>query len=195
MKGRCGRCEVKLDESNCSPAILINGHGNCRTCRNAYMRAYGAKNKDVIARKNKAVYAKNVDRYRSYRRAYYVNHKEERLAWHKKHIRTPRGRHGQVKGALRRDGVPSTDALWSLNYYTEIIRDVICHYCLGPLNPSSHALDRMDNNSPHACWNVVPCCWWCNERKKADLSYDEMMLLAPALREIRRRRIAEPGAP
>jgi hypothetical protein len=131
---------------------------------------------------------KNALRYRAYRRSYYVNHREERLAWHKNHIRTPRGKHTQVKELLRKEGVSQSDALWSLNYYAEFIRSGICHYCLGFLNRSGHSLDRMDNSQPHACWNVVPCCWWCNERKKADLSYEEMMLLAPVLREIRRRR-------
>ena len=189
MKGYC-KCGVQLSESNCSPAILRNGHGNCRTCRNAYMREYGAKNKEIIARKNKACHTKNFERYRGYRRAYYANHKEERLVWFKKHRSTPRGRYTQVKEALKKDKVPLTDALWSFNFYSALIQDNECHYCLGPLNPSSHALDRMSNAAPHACWNVVPSCWWCNERKKADLSYEEMMLLAPALREIRRRREA-----
>jgi hypothetical protein len=190
MKGHCGRCGVILDENNCSPAILRNGHGNCRVCRNAYMREYGAKNKDVIARKNKACHDKNAERYRGYRREYYANHKEERLAWFKKHITTPRGRHTQIKEWLRRELIPQTDSLWSLNYYTEILRDGVCHYCLDSLNLSGHGLDRMDNSNPHACWNVVPCCWECNTIKSSRFSYEEMMLLAPALREIRRRREA-----
>lgn len=194
-KGLCSRCRVVLTKENCSSAIFENGCGNCRKCRNEYMRSYGAKNKDVINNKNRNSYSRHSEQYRSYRRAYYVRHKEQVSAWHKKHIRTPRGRHNQVKEALRKEGAPLSDALWSLNYYTEIIKDGTCHYCLGPLNRSSHALDRMNNDRPHVCWNVVPCCWWCNERKKADLSYEEMMLLAPALREIRRRREAAIVAP
>jgi hypothetical protein len=185
MKGHCGRCEVKLDESNCSPAVLRNGHGNCRPCRNAYMREYGAKNREVIARKNKACHTKNAERYRGYRRAYYANHKEERLAWFKKHRNTPRGRHSKLKKELRTDKVSSQDPLWNLNYYAEIIRDGICHYCLGAFNSSGHSLDRMSNNEPHACWNVVPCCWDCNELKSDKFSYQEMMLLSPILIKIR----------
>lgn len=192
MKGHC-KCGVRLNEDNCSPAILRNGYGNCRDCRNAYMREYGAKNKDKIAEKNKKNHLKNSARYKGYRRAYYARHKAERLVWFRNHRSTPRGRHTQVRQALRRERAPLSDALWSLNYYTEIIRDCVCHYCLGPLGVSGHALDRMDNTQPHVCWNVVPSCWWCNERKKADLSYEEMMLLAPALREIRRRREAACG--
>jgi len=187
MKGYC-KCGVKFDESNSALFTLERGFGKCRNCNSVYMRKYNAENNEKVAKKNKENYLKNADRYRGYRKSYYVNHKEERLAWYKKHRATPRARHTQVKEALRKELIPATDPLWGLNYYAELIKDGICHYCLGPLNQSSHALDRMDNNSPHACWNVVPSCWWCNERKKADLSYEEMMLLVPALREIRRRR-------
>jgi hypothetical protein len=152
------------------------------------MREYRKKNKERIARIQKKNYDKNVERYRGYRRNYYRAHKEERLVWHKKHIRTVRGRHTQVRELLKKEKILSSDSLWSLNYYAELVKDNQCHYCLGPLSPTGHALDRVDNYQPHSCANVVVSCWWCNERKSSDLSYDEMMLLVPALREIRRRR-------
>lgn len=189
MKGYC-KCGVQFDENNSNPFVLKRGFGGCRECLSAYMRLYNAANKEKIAKKNKENYFKNAPRYRAYRRAYYVRHKEERLAWYKQHIRTVRGRYTQVRELLKKERTPSSDSLWSLNYYAELIKDSQCHYCLGPLSPTGHALDRVDNSQSHVCHNVVSCCWWCNERKKADLSYEEMMLLAPALREIRKRREA-----
>jgi hypothetical protein len=158
---------------------------------NLYMREYNKRNKEQVSQNRKKNYTKNAERYRGYRRAYYQAHKEERLVWYKAHTRTVRGRHTQVKGLLRKEKISSLDPLWGLNYYTELIKDNQCHYCLGPLNQTGHALDRVDNSLPHMCSNVVVSCWWCNEKKSSDLSYSEMLLLAPALREIRKRRESE----
>lgn len=105
-----------------------------------------------------------------------------------KYHRTFKGRFLVLKSKTKKENNPSTDLLNNLNFYTEIIRDNECHYCLGPLGKTSHALDRMDNNIGHLCFNVVPCCKSCNQKKMNDTSYEEMMLLVPALREIRKRR-------
>lgn len=98
------------------------------------------------------------------------------------------GKHSSLKAALREDCVSKTDLLWNFNFYQELIKDSSCYYCLGVLKPGGHGLDRMDNSLGHVCFNVVPCCWDCNELKGIRLSYEEMMLLVPVLREIRLRR-------
>lgn len=98
--------------------------------------------------------------------------------------REPRGRHVHLKKFLRADGVLETDPLWSLNFYTELIKDSTCHYCLGPLSPTGHALDRKTSELGHEAHNVVCCCWSCNSIKGKYWEYEHMMLLVPKLRKI-----------
>ena len=169
--GLCSTCRIVLTPDNCNVASLKRGSGYCRACTKKYRRK--RRSLDVV-----------------YKRKYNKEHAEEISKWREGYCSKPIPRHAQVKVQLKKDKVPSFDLLWNLRYYTEIIREGICHYCLGDLNPSSHALDRVNNDGPHACWNVVPCCRYCNKKKSNDTTYEEMMLLAPALREIRRRREA-----
>lgn len=101
---------------------------------------------------------------------------------------TIKGRHQRLKWTLRKDGVDRSDPLWNINFYSELIKDLTCHYCQGPLNRIGSGLDAMNPGKKHVCYNVVPCCGSCNSKKMHDTTYDEMMLLAPVLREIRKQR-------
>lgn len=105
--------------------------------------------------------------------------------------REPRGRHVLLKKVLKREGVPLSDIIWNLNFYTALIEGATCHYCLTPLNPTGHALDRKDSNRGHEASNVVTCCWTCNTIKGKYWEYEHMMLLAPKLRQLKN----SPGAP
>jgi hypothetical protein len=89
---------------------------------------------------------------------------------------------------LSKEHIPEEDLLWKINFYIELIIEGLCHYCLGPLSPCGIGLDRVNNELGHLCYNVVPCCGSCNALKRDYYSYKEMMLLSPALREIRRLR-------
>jgi len=53
---------------------------------------------------------------------------------------------------------------------------------------TGHNLDRKDNQGGYSLANVVVCCGDCNRTRGDRFSYDEFLLLAPALREIRRER-------
>jgi hypothetical protein len=99
--------------------------------------------------------------------------------------RSLEGRHKYVKIVLKREKVDPSDMLWHPNFYAALIQDLICHYCLGPLNRTSLGLDRMDNKLKHVCYNVVPCCWTCNSWRRDKISYSQMMRLAPLLKEFR----------
>ena len=105
-----------------------------------------------------------------------------------KFIKTVKGRHAALRQVLRKEHVPKKDLLWDLNFYSELIKDGVCHYCSGELNPTSHALDCMDNAVGHRCFNVVPCCRGCNWIKMRDMTYEEMMQLALVLRRIKQQR-------
>jgi|SRR5579864_44058 len=105
-----------------------------------------------------------------------------------KFIKTVKGRHAALRQVLRKERVPKKDLLWRLNFYSELIKDGLCHYCFGELNPTSHALDCMDNSLGHRCFNIVPCCRNCNWIKMRDMTYKEMMQLSPALRRIKEQR-------
>jgi 5-methylcytosine-specific restriction endonuclease McrA len=100
--------------------------------------------------------------------------------------RQPNGRHTHLKKQLREENIPQSDLIWNLNFYTALIQDNKCHYCLGLLSPTGHALDRKSSDSGHEANNVVPSCWSCNSIKGKYWEYEHMMLLAPKLRFLRK---------
>jgi hypothetical protein len=191
--GKCSRCKGDFTKDNCGPKTLLSGEGYCSPCAKERWRAkvgfprYGLakglcgnkscrkilteENSSPSALKQSGGWCKECTRDRV-----------------KEYSRTLSGRHCCVKRDLSREGVSRDDLLWHFNFYCEIIKDDSCHYCGGSLNPTSHALDRVDSSKGHTCCNVVPCCWRCNNMKSDDISYEEMMLLAPVLQEIRLRR-------
>lgn len=74
--------------------------------------------------------------------------------------------------------------------FLEFTQSPTCHYCGKNLvwnpwlgQPRSN-LDRKDNAGGYTKENCVPCCRNCNTIKGAHFTYDEMMLLAPMLRQI-----------
>jgi hypothetical protein len=156
--GHCGKCRIELTKENCRPSAWIRKVGNCHSCQKEY---------------NKNLHIENFERYKVKSRIY-----RESLS----------GRHQELRRALKEEGVPTDDLLWNQRFYFELIQDNRCYYCLGSLNPTSHGLDCINNELGHVVFNVVPCCKSCNQKKSNDVTYEEMMLLVPALREIRRRR-------
>jgi len=84
---------------------------------------------------------------------------------------------------------PETD----LNYedYLKFV-GTDCHYCerklpwqpFGENNPGFW-LDRKDNNIGHLKMNLVTCCGICNNTKRDEFTYEEFMLLATVLKQIR----------
>ena len=59
--------------------VRPNGQRTCRTCRQAYNRAY---------------YQRNSEKIKAYKRAYYEQHRDERLAYAKQHNRELKERRG-----------------------------------------------------------------------------------------------------
>jgi hypothetical protein len=155
----CSKCREPLTDGNANPSILRKGSGCCRPC-------------DSIRKKEQ--YS-----YRGYRYSYGA---------YKKWAKSANARHWWVKRKLRSEGVPESDLLWKLNFYTELISDGVCHYCGGTLSAGGHSLDRKENHEGHRCFNVVPCCARCNSIKSDYFSYSEMQLLSPVLRKIRETR-------
>lgn len=96
-------------------------------------------------------------------------------------------RHAALIRVLKSEQVPLADRLYSLNFYEALLLDG-CAYCKGPLSTSGHALDRIENSKGHRCFNVAACCGFCNGIKGDRLTWDEMMILAPGLEEIREKR-------
>lgn len=115
-------------------------------------------------------------------------------SYHKRNIakcharkRTTRYRHARIVSLLRKERVPKTDLLWSLNFYRQLILDNLCCYCDGKLDDMGGSLDAADNSIGHRCYNVVPCCWKCNRKKMDDISYEDMIEIKPWLKKIRSR--------
>jgi hypothetical protein len=69
-----------------------------------------------------------------------------------------------------------------------------CHYCnekipWEPYNdPDRNSLDRMDNTKGYFKENCVVSCFSCNEMKSNKYTYEEFMLLSPALKQIQQNR-------
>ena len=176
----CGGCKKKgiitpFTQDNCAPSVFKRRLGLCRDCKKEEGRKWNEDNKErrrEISRRYREQNGTTVTR------AAHVYH------------RSFKGKHDVLKSKTKLEKISKHDPILKLRFYTELIRDNECHYCCGPLNPTSHSLDAIDNGLGHASFNVVPCCKSCNQKKMNDTTYEEMMLLAPALREIRRRREA-----
>jgi hypothetical protein len=64
-----------------------------------------------------------------------------------------------------------------------------CHYCSKPVDWKPHGdtgynLDRKNNSLGYSVENCVVCCGDCNKLKGDRFTYEEMLLLSPALKEI-----------
>jgi hypothetical protein len=136
----------------------------------------------------RAHYLANKQRILDGLRKHRLENPEKFSAYTRSYSSSVRGRHNCLKHALRRDKISETDLLWNFNFYSALLEDNECHYCLGPLCKTGGALDRIENDAGHVCYNVVPCCRKCNRIKGNDTSYEEMLLLVSALREIVRRK-------
>jgi hypothetical protein len=82
--------------------------------------------------------------------------------------------------------------------FTEILKCHYCHYQIvwhkklstkNRIGPKSN-LDRKDSTKGYVKGNLVVCCKLCNFTKADRFSYEEFLLLAPVLRKIQTKRIA-----
>lgn len=72
----------------------------------------------------------------------------------------------------------------TLEFFRELIKSG-CIYC-GDLN--NVGLDRVDNTKGHEQSNVVPCCYDCNCARMDNFSFEEMLVIGKAIREVKRAR-------
>lgn len=79
----------------------------------------------------------------------------------------------------------------SYENYLDFTEIKFCHYCEKKINwdpyyaPDCHFLDRKNNNVGYIVNNCVICCFSCNDLKSNEFTYEEFMLLAPVLKQIR----------
>ena len=65
-----------------------------------------------------------------------------------------------------------------------------CHYCSAPLvwepylGQARSNLDRKDNSQGYSKTNCVTCCRDCNTIKGARFTYEQMLILSPALKQV-----------
>lgn len=151
----------------------------------SYYKKYDDEHKEQKKAYRAKHYAENKEFMLARGRKWRSENKELMAILHKNNSRSLKGRHKTLKVALIRDDTPQTDLLWRENFYGALIQDAECHYCSRPLNETGGGLDRMDNSIGHTCYNVVPCCRLCNRTKAHDILYEEMKVLAPALKQVR----------
>jgi hypothetical protein len=165
----CTRCGDILNDDTAFPSVLKDGGGRCKSCHRKAMKATYDKNPEKARRMSK-------ERRDNYPEIY------------RRYVRSVEGRHNTLRKRLTKDDPSGLDLLWNINFYRALIADFVCHYCQGPLTLTGHGLDRKDSSIGHLAHNVVPCCRSCNTKKMNDTTYEEMLLLVPGLREIRRLR-------
>jgi len=98
-----------------------------------------------------------------------------------KRARTPRGRYRTSRSIAKRRNLE-----WSIleEQYYSLIQEK-CHYCGDLLNETGVGLDRIDNEKGYLHDNVVPCCLPCNRTRSDNFSYEEMLILAGTIRQIK----------
>lgn len=85
----------------------------------------------------------------------------------------------------------------TLEEFLDIIAIHKCHYCEDDVIFHKHSrdsegnhlsrayqLDRKENSIGYTKDNCVVCCWECNRLKSDRFTYDEFILLSPALKQI-----------
>ena len=84
--------------------------------------------------------------------------------------------------------------------YLEFTKIKQCTYCgdsinwqpntntLGKKSQHGHWLDRKDNTKGYYLDNVVVCCRICNRTKTNEYSYDEMLIIGKAIKQVKERR-------
>ena len=87
--------------------------------------------------------------------------------------------------SLKKENVDSSDPIWSVRFYTELIRDLVCFYCLKEIGGYGHGLDRIDNTKGHEASNVIPCCGVCNRFRCSIWTHAEMVSIRPQLSKLR----------
>jgi hypothetical protein len=87
----------------------------------------------------------------------------------------------------------------SISYtdFVELAKIKFCHYCkeevfwaeysLGK-NGYKYNLDRMNSNIGYHLYNVVVCCWSCNEMKSNKFTYNEFLEIGKILKSIKEKR-------
>lgn len=99
----------------------------------------------------------------------------------RRHARTIGGRFTYSKAISRCAGWS-----WSLSEseYSVLVCQS-CHYCGFALTPTGIGLDRKDSERGYEIDNVVPCCRECNVAKNTWFTYEEMLIIGPAIRVVK----------
>ena len=109
---------------------------------------------------------------------------KKRSQYDKRYRRTPNGRYAELRRAAKDTGIPLGI---SLTEYKYLISENECFYCKKPLPPAGHGLDKVNPKDGYTVHNVVACCWECNSIKGATLTFDEMCVVANALKLFRQK--------
>lgn len=120
-----------------------------------------------------------------------LGHKKRVMKWNasdkgknaiNKYQKTARGRYAFSTNRAKRQ---NKEFSISFNDY-EHLMDKPCYYCNTSLNGEyGVGLDRIDNSKGYSLENVLPCCGNCNKIKGANITVNEMLVIAKLLKEMR----------
>ena len=122
----------------------------------------------------------NIEKYRAIGRRSSKKYRENRPDLYQKRIESIRDRYTKLKHRCKRKNFVLE---LTLDEYSNIIKDGLCHYCGNPLSKTGSGLDRINNEPSYAFNNVVACCVRCNRVFNLYFNYNQKLLLAEAIRK------------
>lgn len=69
-----------------------------------------------------------------------------------------------------------------------MIDNIIKKPCVHCGDTNRIGCDRIDNNKGHTKDNVVPCCYECNCARNNNFSYNEMLIIGKAIKNVKQLR-------
>lgn len=119
--------------------------GQCKECRNTYLRQWKANKKDVIKEKGREYYLANADKLKKNAAAY---------------DKTLRGKLAQYKCSAKKRGLSFDLDIESFKTFWQ----KPCHWCGDEI--TTIGVDRIDNTIGYTLENCAPCCSMCNYIKQ-----------------------------
>lgn len=155
----------------------------------------------IICKEDKLIsefsFSKAIGYYSSYCKTCDVNRKQERvnnMSDDEKEILLKKQREWHYNNKEKSSLTKYRKFDFNRNFQNDLSEEYIkealeksCSYCGFP----STGLDRIDNNLGHTQSNCIPCCWECNTARMNNFSYNEMLIIGKAIKEVKLKRVQE----
>lgn len=180
------REKVKAINRKNDHARRATGWKQKRKPRELWTEEEHQKAKDAKARYKEAHPEKVIESNKKTHAKHYEENKEQYRYQNAEARKTPEFQYSYLKSDAARKGRTVT---LTREEYIEM-RACPCRYCERQLEETGVCLDRWDNRSTtYSKTEAVPCCHECNDIKGGELTGEEMLQVAHALKEYRRTKV------